>query len=67
MPVRKRGRSLTPASVAEARKKKKKTKFQTYSRMVLTEIRDFILLVTAVVTVFIVASVLQIYFYNGMM
>ena len=68
MPARRRKPGL-PSSALPAddpRKKKKQTNVQKYGKMVLTEIRDFILLVVGISTVFIVGSVVQIYFYNRM-
>lgn len=62
MKARRRGRSLNPTE--DPRKKKKKSKSQSYTKIILEEIRDFFLLLGGLILVFIVGSVIQIYFYN---
>merc|ERR1712098_186776 len=60
---RRRGRSLNPAE--DPRKKQKKSsKATSYKKMILEEIRDFFLLAGGLIILFLVGSIVQIYFYN---
>jgi len=63
-PLRKRKRSSAPPAVSDARKKNKRSKSGEILHTVLIEIRDLFLLLGGLIIVFIVGSVIQIYFYN---